>query len=82
MPGYTWRAGAGSLVTIMPIGLAILVLYLVIVPENRMMAASGSLATLSFLNIAQLASQSGFISAVEGAQYVSFEPKSAFMIIF
>lgn len=74
--------GAGSLVTIMPIGLAILVLYLVIVPENRMMAASGSLATLSFLNIAQLASQSGFISAVEGAQYVSFEPKSAFMIIF
>lgn len=74
--------GAGSLVTIMPIGLAILVIYLVIVPENRMMAASGSLATLSFLNIAQLASQSGFISAVEGAQYVSFEPKSAFMIIF
>lgn len=74
--------GAGSTIVILPMGLAILIIYLVIVPENRILATFGAMSSLAFLNFAQLASQSGYIASVEGAQYIAFEPKNAFIIIF
>jgi Gpi18-like mannosyltransferase len=76
----TW--GAQSTVYVLPMGLALLLLYLVIVPENRLYLCFMALSTLSFLNIAQLASQSGYISGVEGATYTAFASNSAFLIVF
>lgn len=74
--------GAGSTVVILPIGLVLLMLYIAIVPETRLFASFGALATLSFLNIAQLASQSGFIANITGATYTPFLHNSAFLIVF
>ena len=74
--------GAGSTITILPIGLVLLLIYIVIVPDARLFLLYSVLATLSFLNIAQLASQSGYISSVTGATYTAFLSNSAFLIIF
>lgn len=74
--------GACSTINILPIGIALLVLYFVIIQDSRLFAAIASLATLSFLNIAMLASQSGYISQIEGAVYKSFAQKDVALIIF
>ena len=74
--------GAGSTIVILPLGLILLMLYLTIVPDSRLYVCFSALATLSFLNVAQLASQSGYISNVSGATYTAFLNNSAFIIVF
>lgn len=78
---YSALGTQATLVT-MPIGLMLLLLYVVLTPDVRLYIGMSLLATLSFLNIAQYVSQSGFISGVDNAGWLSFAPKSAFMIIF
>ena len=78
---YSALGTQATLVT-MPMGLMLLILYIVLTPDVRLYIGMSAHATLSFLNIAQYISQSGFISGVDNAGWLSFEPKSAFMIIF
>ena len=66
----------------MPIGLALILIYLIITPDIRLYITTGALATLSFLNFAQLLSRSGYIGGVDNATWLSFESKNAFLIIF
>ena len=74
--------GACSNVEILPIGLVLLLIYIAFVPDARLFFCFSILATLSFMNIAQLASQSGYISQVTGATYTAFLHNSAFLIVF
>ena len=74
--------GAGSTIDILPLGLILLLMYITIVPEARLFVCYGVLATLSFMNVAQLASQSGYISNVSGATYTPFVNNNAFIIVF
>lgn len=74
--------GAQSTLDIMPIGLALILIYLIITPDIRLYITTGALATLSFLNFAQLLSRSGYIGGVDNATWLSFESKNAFLIIF
>ena len=74
--------GAGSTIDILPLGLILLMMYITIVPEARLFVCYGVLATLSFMNVAQLASQSGYISNVSGATYTPFLNNNAFIIVF
>ena len=78
---YSALGTQATLVT-MPIGLLLLLLYVMLTPDMRLYIGMSALMTLSFLNIAQYISQSGFISGVDNASWLSFVPKSAFMIIF
>ncbi|MDE6188808.1 MAG: hypothetical protein K2G37_00795, partial [Clostridia bacterium] len=74
--------GAQSTLDVMPIGLVLLLIYLIVTPDIRLYIGTGILAALSFLNIAQLLARSGFIGGVETAAWLDFEAKNAFMIIF
>lgn len=74
--------GTQASLEIMPIGLLLLLLYIILTPDIRLFVGFSSLATLAFMNIAQYISQSGFISGTDNAGWLSFESKSAFMIIF
>ena len=74
--------GAQGNIDTLPMGLALILIYLIITPDIRLYIGVGALATLSFLNIAQLFSRSGFISGVDNATLLDFESKDAFMIIF
>lgn len=74
--------GAQSTLDIMPIGLVLILLYLIITPDIRLYISANVLAALSFLNIAQLLSRSGYIGGVDNATWLSFESKNAFLIIF
>ena len=74
--------GACSTVAILPIGLLFILLYMAFVPESRLFVCYSLLATFSFLNIAQLASQSGYIANISGATYTPFLSNSAFLIVF
>ncbi len=74
--------GAQSTVYVLPFALVLLLIYVIIVPDNRLYLCLSALATLSFMNLAQIASQSGYISAVDGAQYTAFASNSPFLIVF
>lgn len=74
--------GTQASLEIMPIGLLLLLLYVILTPDIRLYISLSALASLTFLNIAQYVSQSGFISGTDNAGWLSFAPKSAFMIIF
>lgn len=71
-----------STLDIMPIGLILMLIYVAITPDVRLYICTSLLAGLSFLNIAQLLSRSGFIRGVDNAGWLDFEGKNAFMIIF
>ena len=74
--------GTQSTLDIMPIGLVLMLIYLIITPDVRLYIGTSLLAAFSFLNIAQLLSRSGFIRGVDNAGWLDFEGKNAFMIIF
>ncbi|MDE7079728.1 MAG: carbohydrate binding domain-containing protein [Clostridia bacterium] len=74
--------GTQSTLDIMPIGLVLMLIYLIITPDVRLYIGTSLLAAFSFLNIAQLLSRSGFIRGVDNAGLLDFEDKNAFMIIF
>lgn len=74
--------GAQGNIDVLPMGLVLILIYLIITPDIRLYIVGGSLATLSFLNMAQLLSRSGFISGVDNATLLNFEGKNAFLIIF
>ncbi len=74
--------GAQGNIDVLPMGLVLILMYLIITPDIRLYIVGGSLATLSFLNMAQLLSRSGFISGVDNASLLDFEGKNAFLIIF
>ncbi|MDE5756010.1 MAG: hypothetical protein K2I23_02875, partial [Clostridia bacterium] len=74
--------GAQGNIDVLPMGLALILMYLIITPDIRLYIVGGGLATLSFLNMAQLLSRSGFISGVDNASLLDFEGKNAFLIIF
>ncbi|MDE6372563.1 MAG: carbohydrate binding domain-containing protein, partial [Clostridia bacterium] len=74
--------GAQGNIDVLPMGLALILMYLIITPDIRLYIVGGSIATLSFLNMAQLLSRSGFISGVDNAAMLDFEGKNAFLIIF
>ncbi|MBD5085964.1 MAG: hypothetical protein HDT32_01100 [Clostridiales bacterium] len=74
--------GTQSTLDIMPIGIVLMLIYIAITPDVRLYIGTSLLAALSFLNIAQLLSRSGFIRGVDNASWLDFEGKNAFMIIF
>ena len=74
--------GAQGNVETLPMGLVLILIYLIITPDIRLYIGTSALATLSFLNIAQLLSRSGFITGVDNASLLNFGRKDAFMIIF
>ena len=74
--------GAQSALEIMPFGLVLMLVYIIITPDVRLYIGTSLLGALSFLNIAQLLSRSGFIRGVDNAGWLDFESKNAFMIIF
>ncbi|MDE6757919.1 MAG: carbohydrate binding domain-containing protein [Clostridia bacterium] len=74
--------GTQSTLDIMPIGLVLMLIYLIITPDVRLYIGTSLLAAFSFLNISQLLSRSGFIRGVDNAGLLDFEDKNAFMIIF
>ena len=74
--------GAQSTVVILPIAAALLLIYLIMLPDKRLYGVFGALSTLSFLNIAELMSRSGFITGNESAGYLAFWSKSPFIIVF
>jgi len=74
--------GAGATIDIMPLGLILVLMYIAIVPEARLFLCYSVLATLSFMNMAQLASQSGYITSITSAAYTAFSNTSAFLITF
>ena len=74
--------GAQGNIDTLPMGLTLILIYLIITPDIRLYICTGALATLSFLNIAQLFSRSGFISGVDNATLLDFERKDAFLIVF
>lgn len=74
--------GAQATVVTMPIAAALLLLYLAMVPDRRVFAIFGCVSALSFLNIAELISRSGFLGDYTEASYLAFYSKSPVMIIF
>ena len=74
--------GAQSTVVVLPIAAALLLIYLIMLPDKRLYAVFGALSTLSFLNIAELMSRSGFITGNDSAGYLAFWSKSPFIIVF
>ncbi|MEG1535335.1 MAG: hypothetical protein RR416_00025 [Clostridia bacterium] len=74
--------GAQSTLEILPIGLALLLVYIMIVNDRRLFGCFAGLAGLSFLNIAQLLSINGSLSNSESGNYIAFMSNDAFMIVF
>lgn len=74
--------GAGVTLDILPIGLVLMLLYLVNMPENRLSAVFGGFSCLSFINVAAIIAHGGFIVGGSGASYLPFAPTSAIMIVF
>lgn len=74
--------GAQATVVTMPIAAALLLMYLAMVPDRRVFAIFGGVSALSFLNIAELISRSGFLGDYTEASYLAFYSKSPVMIIF
>ena len=66
----------------MPIALVLMLVYLAMVPDRRVFAIFGGFSALSFLNIAELISRSGFLGDHTEAGYLAFYSKSPVMIIF
>ena len=74
--------GAQATVVTMPIALVLMLVYLAMVPDRRVFAIFGGFSALSFLNIAELISRSGFLGDHTEAGYLAFYSKSPVMIIF
>ena len=74
---------------LLPLGLlallsvaVLLLIYMTMLPDKRLYSVYGALCTLSFLNIAELISRSGFITGTDNAGYLSFWSHSPFIIVF
>lgn len=74
--------GANAQVVILPIGLALLFVYIILVPDTRLFAIFSGLSVLSFINLIELISRSGYITGSSGAKYLSFANNSGFLITF
>ena len=74
--------GAQATVVVLPIALVLMLIYLAMVPDRRVFAIFGGLSALSFLNIAELVSRSGYLGDYTEAGYLAFYSKSPVMIIF
>ena len=74
--------GAQATLVTMPIALVLMLLYLALVPDRRVFAIFGCYSALSFLNIAELISRSGYLGDYSQAGYLAFYSKSPLMIVF
>lgn len=74
--------GTGITVEVMTLGLLLLLAYIILVPDIRLMSIFGALSLTHFLNVAQLIGRGGFIASSGDMQYLMFPSKSAFMIVF
>lgn len=74
--------GAQATLVTMPIALVLMLLYLALVPDRRVFAIFGCYSALSFLNIAELISRSGYLGDYSEAGYLAFYSKSPLMIVF
>ena len=74
--------GAQATVVTMPIALVLMLVYLAMVPDRRVFAIFTGFGALSFLNVAELISRSGFLGDYTEAGYLAFYSKSPLMIIF
>lgn len=74
--------GAQSTVVILPMAAVLLLIYLTMLPDKRLYGVFGALSCLSFLNIAELVSRSGYITGNDSAGYLAFWSKSPFIIVF
>ena len=74
--------GTGVTVEIMTLGLLLLLAYIILVPDIRLIAVFGGLALTHFLNVAQLVGRGGFIASSGEMEYLMFPSKSAFVIVF
>ena len=77
-------AALGTSVTteIMTLGLVLLLIYIILVPDVRLFAVFGTLSLTHFLNLAQLAARSGYISNSADMEYLMYPSMSAFVILF
>lgn len=74
--------GAGANLDILPIGLALMLLYLVNMPDRRLYWTFGGFATLSFINTAGLIAKCGYIVGGTSAKYLPYAANSGFLITF
>ena len=74
--------GTGVTVEIMTLGLLLLLAYIIIVPDIRLITVFSGLALTHFLNVAQLVGRGGFIASSGDMEYLMFPSKSAFVIVF
>ncbi|MGN0771679.1 MAG: hypothetical protein ACI4MI_03735 [Christensenellales bacterium] len=74
--------GACSSAEILPIALVLLLIYLAINPEKRLMGVFTGLSLLSFINVAQLLSINGVVSGTQDDKTYVFASNGAFFIIF
>ena len=69
--------------TYLYLSLALALIYTMVSGDKRMFLVSGGIATLGFINYAQLMNQSGFVKAGQvGGAVMSFETTSPFYIVF
>lgn len=74
--------GAQATLTVLPIGLVMLLLYICVHQDRRLYWSISGLSVLSFINIAGLMARCGYLTADTNAAYLAFIGSSAFMIIF
>ncbi len=74
--------GAQSTIVVLPMATVLLLIYMVMLPDKRLYGIFGALSTLSFLNIAELISRSGYITGNDSAGYLAFWSGSPFLIVF
>ncbi len=74
--------GTGITVEVMTLGLLLLLAYIIIVPDVRLMTVFGGISLTHFLNVAQLIGRGGFIASSGDMEYLMFPSKSAFVIVF
>lgn len=74
--------GTGVTVEIMTLGLLLLLAYIVLVPDVRLITLFAGLAITHFVNVAQLIGRGGFIDSSGEMEYLMFPSKSAFVIVF
>lgn len=73
--------GAQSNPALLPLAIVLLLVYIVLVPDRRLYGIFVALSTLSFLNIAQLLSMNGYLTATESGTDIHFASNSAFLIV-
>lgn len=74
--------GSGVPMQVLPIGIALLLLYLVNMPDKRLFWIFGGMSCLSFINMGAIIAKCGYIVGGTSAKYLPFAAKSGVLITF